>query len=457
MSGHKRTTVSISELEYRRLHDAEMKSRFMERHLPDLFNDPREENQTGFQNVLRDVENRQNTFLSLASGLKDEIKTVEWATSQALVEKTAEITRRGELAQTRMEENLRHEMGKLSRDLQAEITSQTQACLSGIDQVHRRFASLEEEHRRKQEMALAWAQSAAVMDRFILDSYPPDMLDSDQIDQLESELQQVFVNLEQDIPEAAIAAAQQLYNRYSRMRVELEAHAIQAAVHLQETRQTLDELLAQLGGVQVVPALDMNGHTMDAEVDVDFWTGGGLQNLVEEVRAVRGELDDRAGIEPDLRRRLLEADIPGWQATANELVFQARLAVLNSQIRINIAELVVRALQEQGFQLRGGNYLNGDMRDGFEAFVQSLDGSEVLIRVNPVEQQEGRADVHLFSLDRERRSQQELAQRTREVCRSLQRHGLSVGNPPARGNTPPAERPPVFETLVFEEEAYVER
>jgi hypothetical protein len=452
MSGHKRTTVSISESEYRRLHDAEMKSRFMEQHLPDLLNEARQENQAAIKNAMQEVESRQSTFLTLTRSLKDDLKAVEWAASQALVEKASEMTQRFEQSQNALQADLQLEMDQFSRQLKAEIASETIANQAEFDRVHRQFASLAEEQHRKQELALSWAQSAALMDRFILENYPPELVDPNQMSHLETELRQVFLNLEQEIPEAAIAAAQQVYNQYSRLRVDLENNSIQTALSLQTVRQGLDDLLGRIESIRVVPALDMEGNVMEFNVDVDFWTEGCLQNLANQIRETRTALENReAWFDVEYHHRILEIDLPAWQTMMDDLVFQARLCVLNSQIRINIAELIVHALREQGFQLQGGNYLNDDMRDGFEALVQSRDGSEVLIRVNPLPEQEGRADVHLISLDQEIRTEAELTERAREVSQSLLHFGLAVGNQPAAAPINAVEQPvPLFNPRVME-------
>ncbi len=93
------------------------------------------------------------------------------------------------------------------------------------------------------------------------------------------------------------------------------------------------------------------------------------------------------------------------------------------------------------------------MRDGFEALVQSLDGSEVLIRVEPLEDQSGSADVHLISLDQEMRTERELTQRARELGETLQRYGLAVGRQTA-GYAYPLEAEPAPRQIAEPEKTY---
>jgi hypothetical protein len=63
-------------------------------------------------------------------------------------------------------------------------------------------------------------------------------------------------------------------------------------------------------------------------------------------------------------------------------IYQARRNVLASQVRFNIAGSVIQALNEQGFQLNGGRYVESDQRDSYQALLKHIDGSEVVVQVS---------------------------------------------------------------------------
>jgi hypothetical protein len=100
---------------------------------------------------------------------------------------------------------------------------------------------------------------------------------------------------------------------------------------------------------------------------------------------------------------------------------------LNSQLRINIADLVVRALQDQGYALESSDYESADQRKTYDALLSNLDGSEVVVKVAPSGRDLGQNELHLQSIDREEHTEHELQQRWLEVSRSLTHYGLDVG------------------------------
>ncbi|MCC6147790.1 MAG: hypothetical protein IT308_09505 [Anaerolineaceae bacterium] len=441
MSGHKRTTVSISEAEYRKLHDAEMKLRFMEERLPEALEEERKKADAALQKTLEEAAARENVFRSATRGLREEIRSLEWATSQAIMQQAEEVTQTLHSSQAAAWETMQAVLAQVSQQFKAEIAyehSQTQAAFGWTRE---QFSALEDDHQRKMALALDWAQSAAALAAFIQDHYPASLVDPQRLDALENELRQVFLNLEQEIPESAISLAQHTYFQFSRWRVELENIALQTAWTAQAVQQGLQGLLAWAQSARWIPALDHEGNPLNLMVDVDYWTQGRLNLLTGEIQDALAAVEGSVyGYSQPVLKDLLETVIPAWQQALEDIVFQARLCVINSQIRINIAELILHALHAQGFQPAQGSYINDDMRAGYEAHACSLDGSEVVVQVNPLDDRQGRAEVHLISLDRELRTEHELRQRAREVSESLSAFGLGVGETASRGEYAQAEK-----------------
>jgi hypothetical protein len=137
------------------------------------------------------------------------------------------------------------------------------------------------------------------------------------------------------------------------------------------------------------------------------------------------------------------------------------VAALSSQLRLNIADVVVRALFGQGYALEDASYTQTE-RDGFFARVVDRTGSEIIVQVDPEGPATPQNHLHLIASDRQPRTVHELRQRSKEIERSLQHTGLLVsslvavddragrkprlpanqGQPPAsRGHLPSVARP----------------
>ena len=84
MSGLKKATVTLSENEYHKLHDAQMRLRFLERKVPDMLEEAQEAgNALLWENVslLRD---RQQDYQELVNGFDEQVRDLESVTAESL-------------------------------------------------------------------------------------------------------------------------------------------------------------------------------------------------------------------------------------------------------------------------------------------------------------------------------------------------------------------------------------
>ena len=161
-------------------------------------------------------------------------------------------------------------------------------------------------------------------------------------------------------------------------------------------------------------------------LNVDEWSGGGWTALFDNIQQLLAHFEsDECTFETAEMRQMIEKDLPFYSSELENMIRQSRLAALNSQMRINIADLVVQALKEQGFSLEDAGYDNVDMRQGYGARLVNYEGGEVLVQVSPTGAALGENELHLESLDRERKTEHELRQRWTEIHRSLQRKGIN--------------------------------
>jgi len=270
------------------------------------------------------------------------------------------------------------------------------------------------------------------------------------MEKLDRELDLCIQNLNQGMLEAALLNAQQTYSRLSELRSELERKHSEWNVLYQSCLLTARRFYALLANSQKLPALDTDGNELPYQIDVDFWCGRKLSRLAEKTRNVILHLEkNQAILDASALNTLIQADFPALQEELDRLVVDARLAALNSQVRINIADLVVQALEQQGFVLQDAQYNSNDQRKAFSARVQNLEGSEVVIQVMPVPGDAGKNELQLLSLDKDLRTEHELRQRSQEISRTLNDYGLFVGATAATEN---AGRPePEFEKAVPDE------
>jgi hypothetical protein len=429
MSGHKKATVTLSEDEYRRLHDAEMQLRFMKKKLPDMIRVEQDENLAVIQDTLARMEQRQGDYKEIVNQFDDQLRYLEMDTADALVEQHSRLQEtihdinESLLANT---ETVLSEQARIFEEMVIEEHNQRQA---QVLELENQMLDYSQREQKKGEYVSRWLEQCLVLSSFIKERYAYKKFSPGTIEKIEQNLSLAQENLAQDSSEAALVIAQTAYSQLSELRLVLERQQSSWQILYQTSLLTVHRFLEEIGNNQNLPALDLDGNELPEDVDIDYWSGRKLSRLSEYARNVLQQLErNQRLLDHAALNKLLHETIPGMQHDLDKIIFDARWAALNSQIRINIADLVIQALEQQGFTLQKALYNNHDLRKTFSAYVQNYQGNEVVIQVNPVAGDAGKNELQLFSLDEEQRTQHELKQRSKEVTDSLKRFGLVIGS-----------------------------
>jgi len=283
--------------------------------------------------------------------------------------------------------------------------------------------------QKKGEYVSHCLEQCLILSGFIKKRYAYKKFSPGSLEKIEQNLYLAQENLAHDSSEAALVIAQTAYTQLSELRLVLERQQSSWQILYQTCLLTAHRFLEEIGNNQNLPALDLDGNELPEHVDIDYWSGRKLSRLAEYARNMLQQLErNQRLLDHTALHKLLHETVPGMQHDLDKILFDARWAALNSQIRINIADLVIQALEQQGFTLQNALYNNHDLRKAFSARVQNYQGNEVVIQVNPVAGDAGKNELQLFSLDEEQRTQHELKQRSKEVADSLNRFGLVVGS-----------------------------
>jgi hypothetical protein len=234
-------------------------------------------------------------------------------------------------------------------------------------------------------------------------------------------------NLIAGMPEAAMPVAQQAYRSCSRLRLQLEFKQNEWQMAYLAACEMVDRLYGIIEENWNVYAVDIDGNEIDCVIDVNFWTDGMLSQITLFLDKIREWLaTQREGISLEQLLNLRAEQLLKIENAIHDCRFQARLAVLSSQLRINIADVALTALEEQGFAIQKSGYDRHDKRASFTATTRHLDGSEVVIKVVPSGDDQMKNDLHVQSSDAEVRTQHELRLRMQTIQRILTGYGLEL-------------------------------
>jgi len=439
MSGHKKATITINQEEYDRLREAELQLKALPEPKVEIITQIHQESQEGILDSLDWVAYRQNQFNELLQGFDEGLRDLEVSTSQSILDHQRYLQQ--ELAQRdgQLWDSVLTFMDESARYFDSQIMVEHQYNQDQFSRYDQHIHQMAGDTERKIKMADQWLVSAEALCDFIRQNYHHGFFLPGQVERLHQQLNLARENLENGVPEAGLMTAQQAYTRLSEMRVELERLEAEWQVLYCSAWEGTCNLHALVNENQVVEAVDLDGAPLGIDLDVNYWTEGALTHLFADIDNLFDRLEDTTH-RPVINqlREVLNQQLPALQGALEDTVFNARIAAINSQLRINIADLVVQALQEQGFSLEDASYQGVDMRQSYAARLINLEGSEVEVQVAPCGLGLGENELHLRSYDEKVRTEHELLQRWREINQSLARRGLGMRQAEVVGAGPAA-------------------
>ncbi len=429
MSGYKRATVSITQDEYDRLRQAEEKLRAIPeipRHVSQSIS---ERSLLELQSGLTEVSNRQKAYASLATNFHGDLQQLEWSTTQAMLDLESSLYGQAQSLAGTLWAHVDQVIGDHTRNFNTALSAYQKQQQEQISQVSFQVQQLGENNAQKQFIAEDWLVDAEELFQFLATHYEHELFFPNHLQRLERQLDQTRQNLNLGLSEAVIASAQQVFFGLSELHLQLEQAQNEWRMLLLSVWETINHLIILTEQSQVVEAIDLEGVPLPFDIQVEEWWPGRLSQIYQDLTQAKEMVQYEPNqLDNSTLRHWLDEDLPAYYHALEDAVLFARVSTLNAQLRINIADLVIQALQEQGFALEAGDYASADVHNAYEARLMNLEGCEVIVQVAPTGEALGDNELHLQSLDREERSEYELQQRWFEISQSLSAFGLEVGN-----------------------------
>ena len=435
MSGHKRATITITRDEYDRLRDARDGFHAVPEPPVLVLQDLMQQRNGALENTVLELEQRHAQFQDLLNGMNKNIQQIEKTNGSRLLELQTRTYRHMQ-QQTgalwnRVETLIDHQNQRFNAALAAQ-QSQTQKALL---QLSNELDQISKSEQRKQVAAHEWLSNNIQFYNFLVEQYACEFFLQGEMGKISREIDLASTNLDTGAYETALAAAQQIHFQLSDLRIALEKLHSEWQMLYIDTWETTLQVLSQAVESMDVPAIDLRGEELPYGIHVDAWVENRLSQLIERIAAFRDLVETEGPSMPtEMLREHREQTIPGFTAELEDLVAQARVNAINAQLRINIADFVIQALQEQGFAPNEAGYQTADAQSAYEVSLSNYEGSAVVVQVKSAGVKIGQNELHLESLDGQARSEDELENRWHAISQSLERFGLSVG-PYAREDT----------------------
>lgn len=434
MSGVKRITVDERQWAQARL--AAERLRQVNRELPGMIEALRREQQAAADRVAAQLTARQDSFDRALSGLSEQAKRIEAQASQRLRAQAAQLRRVKEAA-----ERERRETGDALEDqerrFQQGLASERQARERQVRELRDEVAALGADRERAVALAATLAADARQLATAIAAELPHERYAPGRLAELTRRLGLAEDNAGAGLGEAALVQAQEAYLQLSELRAEVELRDREWQEAWLDADRAVTMLREQIRVNAMPPALDEAGAAVEGfTLDVDYWSEGELSRMAETVARVTAAVADPAGAASVAElRHIVEHEAPELDQALTDVVARAQAQQLASQVRANVAEIVVNALEETtGYTWEEGQaiYANGDQRRAFYSKLRHLDDSEIVIEVAPDDGGES-CVLRIISYDAGVPDDEERVRRAHAVAATLREHGLQAGLPAADG------------------------
>jgi hypothetical protein len=426
MSGYKRATVTISEQEYRRLHDADMKRRFGR--------NKQEKQDTGqthlkLSNILQMMESRQRQLEDLLGNVDRHFSRIEAETMQNIIMQNAICY---DSLSAVIEETAAYtsdSIASMSQFFEDNMLREREHYRQNIHMLVRQI----DEHRQKEfvkeQSARQWLKRAVMMTDFIQEQFDHQRYIPGRLHKIQQSLELAQNNLAEGFFEASLQLSQQTYLELSELHFDLEQRMVQSQAQYERAFLAARQVLADIEAGRQVYALGMQGEELPEMVDINYWTNGKYSALLNKCHMLLEYLkQDTQRISTEDISRVFDEIVPTIRKSFENIVYEARLNVLNSHLRMNIAEKAQQALEKHGYRLCEEGYAERDMRASYKVQLDNQDGTQVTIQVIPKEEtdQEMTNDLVVITEHPYLKTEQEARMKWEEIRETLSHYNLNI-------------------------------
>lgn len=423
MSGKKR--IMVDEDVWEEAQRAARRLRSVQKELPGMLDAVRRAHEAQAARAATEMRARHAELEQALAGLSEEARLREERTSQRITE-TAEAI----LAQvTEAEQRAQAQTAALDQRLSAEIARERDDRRRDFEALRADLDELHAGQERSAATAAAALADARLLHDAIAASLPHERFAPGRLADIERLLATAQSDAARGDTQAALSTVRTVDQQLGHLRVEVEfkdARWRAAQLH------ALDAVSRLLQEVQANARLDVGDEEEHAELDVDYWSNGRLGTLRADAEALLARVNDVAQPPSQLEiERIAEHEVTGMHERLTGIVTNAIALQHVSQARVNLAEMVVGALEETaGYVWHEGDatFVGGDEREAFYAKLRNPtdDGDEIVVEVAPDDG--GKSNVLRILSYEASPDENGRRSRARALARGLNERGVRVGD-----------------------------
>ncbi|MEZ4934235.1 MAG: hypothetical protein R2788_19190 [Saprospiraceae bacterium] len=159
---------------------------------------------------------------------------------------------------------------------------------------------------------------------------------------------------------------------------------------------------------------------------MDYWTNGRFSELEKRVAEELKKLENPDDLNIDEVKAIRE-QVDALKEEEQKLIVNAEEKVIASQIRAELGDIAVEALEQEGFDMVRSGYERTDQRRAYIVNLQNIGGADVVVSFLP--QEESNENILDVQIKNEvNYSEEETRNIINSIIAILQEEGIHVGN-----------------------------
>lgn len=374
-----------------------------------------------FQEAVRSAESRQRETL------QRETERLESLMRSGLVKQRREylrIAREQRQEYTQLIAEQERKFTTLMETERQERERGQQILQQQLDQI---AGEIERERQRKEQLAQDLLSDVEAVWQGIERDYQHERFAPGRLAKLRQELDLAQSNIQSGVSQAAIATSQKTYLALADLRLELEQKEQEWQLLYQSALTNAGILMKQVDANQQCEAKFEGYEAEGFQVDVDYWSQGKLSQYEQELRKLESRLKNgESSLTADEVKEIGE-QIVALEPQLEEIIEQARRAILGSQMRAEIADQVLEALTSQGYNLvnpeQDTGYEGNDQRASYMIKVKNIAGDEVVTVISP-QQESGVNSISINTFSTTFVDENATQQNAQAVVEALEQEGI---------------------------------
>ncbi len=425
MSAYKTAFIRSGTAEYQKLRDAEEQLRLHNLMQQQNHSKSNPDGLSIYDQLLGINQKNDRQFQNIVVSIGDEISRIEHEAADWVAHQTKNMQTEMDHYQATIDQRSSAQLNEFMTFANQKLMQKEEELNNYWFNQEERIASLENKWKYYESQARNWI----LKDQEVLDYiYESCWIDAQKANLLE--MQREYINhvigqYNDGLYDLATAGSFQIFIALSNMRTQMEIDHAVYMIQYQKMLGKADRLRFSLEDSRSVHAMDRDGNELPEMIAVDFWVEGRFQALEIEINQILDSIHPADAInQTNTIEYINQIDLMNERLV--DLVTEARVNVLASQLRFNVAQIVVQALETQGFFLEQASYAKDDYRESFNARTRNLAGNEVQISIDPEPGLEEGGKLHIQSLDANLITEHELIQRNQEIFSAITDNGVEV-------------------------------